>query len=185
MASDASVFSLQLYQMPGSTYINMTNNPKALPPAIKHKTREKTLEKKKTMLLTWGHLNYPSLPHSQWTLGVQPVDTNHKDTEKKHVLTERERQQYKKKDKDKEAKVGHIKETLITHSLSFFFTFLFSIYYNLSCSCYRLSGSLWLLLLFIALLITSADSFTDLLASYIQWGAIKLTPNTALRQQHA
>lgn len=52
MASDASAFSLQPYQMPGFTYINMTNNLKALPPTIKHKTWEKMLEKKQTMLLT-------------------------------------------------------------------------------------------------------------------------------------
>lgn len=98
MASDASVFTLQLYQMPGFTYINMSNNPKALPPAIKHKTREKMHEKQR-MLLTW-RLNYPpSLTAGELKLHV------------------RKRKARRKKEEDEEAKEGHIEETLITLSL--------------------------------------------------------------------
>lgn len=118
------------------------------------------------MLLAWGRLNSSSSPHSLWTLGVQPADTNNKQRHgERKLVTDRQREA---------EETGGEEEAKEEDVFHFYFV---STECDSSCSCYRLSASPWLLLLFIALLMTIAVSPTDLQASNIQWGAIKLIPN--------
>lgn len=124
------------------------------------------------MLLAWGHLNASSLIHNLRTLGGQPADANTKQTRREKAWNVWNAENGGRE----KAKGGDIKENLIICS-----DFLFSLC-DSSCSCCRLSSSLWLLLLFIALLITTADSLPDLAASYVQQGAFKWIPNTVQRQ---
>ncbi len=156
------------------------NNPLAHPPAIKHKTREKMLKKK--------HLartdNVISMRTFKLLLSAsQPVNTGcstsrHKQQRhrEKACILQKEKGCNAENRREEEAKGDNVRETSITCA-RYFFHFVSTVC-DSSCYYYRLPASLWLLLSFIALLMTIAVSPTDLLASYIQWGAIKLIPNT-------
>lgn len=153
-----------------SVWTLSANSPTAHPPAIKHKTREKMLKKHLAMLLSaWGRLNSSSLLHSLQILGVQPVDANNKERHRGEACVWQKEKGCTAEKRGKEGGFNYM------HPI--FFSFLFCLC-DSSCSHYRLSASPWLLLLFIALLMTIAVSSTDLLASYIQWEPIKLIPNS-------